>query len=349
MISCNRIIPTFLLFCSFGIFTSCDNSTAPKALSVNQIRIDDSVQSAFDSLLINRMEELKTEAAFGAVMEVSTGNLLAISSWKYTQDSVSPANNSMFLQLTDPGSVFQAVTYTALLETGKITPDSLVDTGNYPDNPSTLNFHGKEVRDDHPLGVVSAEEALVQSSNIAMVKMVANAFGNNPKEYLDAIAKLGWYETPLMVFNGDTLSHSRVRIINDPTWSKVSLGQISYGYEMRATPMHTLMFFNSIANNGVRPGYGRICSENTANHVKNALVGVADRIAGKTGTAQIYENGTYIGNGHYVTFVGFFPAEHPRYTCLVTLKARPGGNYGRPNGEYMARPIVQELAERIIE
>lgn len=356
-----------------AILVSCSTCSFSEEAAENHICIDENIQNTLDTLLVERMAELNVPAAWGAVMEVSTGNLVALSSWENCQDSACSKNNPMFLDLRDPGSVFQVVSYAALLESGKITPDSQVDTGNTMDHPATFNFHGKEVRDDHPVGVVTAEDAIVQSSNIAIVKMVADAYEKNSKEYMDAIASLGWYDTPLWVYENDTLREALVREVYDRIWSKVSLGQISYGYEMVATPMHTLMFFNSIANNGIRPGVGRICSENTADMVRTALEGVVDHgtastqwsengdilregaksrkisIAGKTGTAQIYANGSYAGNGHYVTFVGFFPAEQPRYTCLVTLKAVPGGNFGRPGGGYMAGPVVRSLAESIID
>lgn len=369
----NKVIPALLALSLMGLTASCSSTAATETEQVNQIRIDETIQPVLDSLLISRMKELNTEAAYGAVMEVSTGNLVAVSAWGQTQDSVCKVSNAMFLDLRDPGSVFQAVSYAVLLETGSITSDNVVDTGNSPENPSTYNFHGKEIRDDHPVGTVTAEEALAQSSNIATVKLVAAAFEENPQRYMDAITKLGWYETPLMVHEGDTLCSPRIREFKDNVWSRISLGLISYGYEMRATPMHTLMFINSIANDGIRPGVGRICSENTAEMVKTALESVVDhgtactrwsengdimcegaksrkvRIAGKTGTAQIFANGSYAGNGHYVTFVGFFPAEQPRYTCMVTLKAVPGGNFGRPGGGYMAGPVVRRLAEIIID
>lgn len=366
-------IQTIAAIGSIAMFISCGSRSVSEEVTENQFCIDENIQSTLDTLLVTRMTELNVPAAWGAVMEVSTGNLVALSSWEDCQGSVCSQNNPMFLDLRDPGLTFQVVSYAALLESGKITPDSQVDTGNTMDHPATFNFHGKEVRDDHPVGKVTADEAIVQSSNIAIVKMVADAYETNPKEYMDAIASLGWYETPFWVFEGDTLKEPRVREVHDRIWSRVSLGQISYGYEMRATPMHTLMFFNSIANNGIRPGVGRICSENTADMVKNALEGVVDHgtacthwsengdilregaksrkisIAGKTGTTQIYANGSYAGNGHYVTFVGYFPAEQPRYTCLVTLKAVPGGNFGRPGGGYMAGPVVRRLAESIID
>lgn len=188
-----------------AILVSCSTFSSSEEVAENQICIDENIQNTLDTLLIERMAELNVPAGWGAVMEVSTGNLVALSSCENCQDSACSKNNPMFLDLRDPGLIFQVVSYAALLESGKITPDSQVDTGNSMNHPSTFNYHGKEVRDDHPVGVVTAEEAIVQSSNIAIVKMVADAYETNPKEYMDAIASLGWYDTPHWVYEGDTL------------------------------------------------------------------------------------------------------------------------------------------------
>lgn len=338
----------------------------------NQICIDENIQNTLDTLLVERMAELNVPAAWGAVMEVSSGNLVAVSSWGNNQGTVSKIENNLFLDLRDPGSIFQTVSYAALLETGSINPESIVDTGSTEEHPSTFNYHGKRMADDYPVGIVTAKEAIVQGSTIAIVKLVSNAFEENPQVFMEAIAKLGWDETPLMIYEGDTLRTPHVRKYKDNIWSRLTLGQISYGYEMRTTPMHSLLFFNSIANDGVRPGFGRVCSEQTAKMVRSALEGVVDHgtactkwsdsgdiiregaksrkvtIAGKTGRAQIFANGTYYGNGNYATFVGFFPAEQPKYSCLVTFKAVRGGNFERPDGGSLAGPVVRDLAEALL-
>lgn len=331
------------------------------------------IQTIFDSLLVERMTELRTHAAYGAVMEVKTGNIVALSNWELNGDSVQRSYNHMLLDLVDPGSAFMIASYAAMLEDGAITPDTMIDTENTMENNSTFDYHGKSIRDDHPVGTVTAEEAMVQSSHIAIAKMVTNAYEDRPQDYLDAIGRLGWFNTPKLSIGGDTLQAVRARSVGDATWSRVSLALVSYGYETRCTPLHTLLFFNSIANDGVRPGAGRICSKSTVELIKHSLEGVVEhgtaatqwstdgrilrqgaksqmlRIAGKTGTAQIFRNGTYSGNGHYVTFVGYFPSDNPQYSCIVTMEATPGGNYGRPGGGYMAGPVVRKLAEIIYQ
>ena len=108
-----------------------------------------------------------------------------------------------------------------------------------------------------------------------------------------------------------------------------------------------------------------ICKDSTLKAVRHALEGVVEhgtahgnlwlpgayskkvKIAGKTGTAQRYANGTYVGNGHYVSFAGYFPADNPQYTGIVVIDARPGGNFGRPGGGYMAGPVFRNFAEQV--
>lgn len=358
---------------AISISGSCSTPVNNQEKYTVEVTPSEQIQSTFDSLLIDRMTELRTRAAYGAVMEVKTGNIVALSNWEMHGDSVKKAYNHMLLDLVDPGSSFMIASYAALLENDIVVPESIIDTENTMDSLSTFDYHGKSIRDDHPCGVISADDAMVQSSVIAIAKMVTNAYEDRPQDYLDAIDRLGWFNTPDFAIEDDTLKAANNRNCQDAAWSRASLAQISYGYEMRSTPMHTLMFFNSIANDGIRPGLGRICSKKSVNQLKHALEAVVDhgtahtiwtedgrlvregaksqmlKMAGKTGIAQIFKNGTYSGNGHYVTFVGYFPADDPQYSCIVTMEATPGGNYGRPGGGYMAGPVVRKLAENICQ
>lgn len=358
---------------AISISGSCSTPVNNQEKYTVEVTPSEQIQSTFDSLLIDRMTELRTRAAYGAVMEVKTGNIVALSNWEMHGDSVKKAYNHMLLDLVDPGSAFMIASYAAMLEDNTISPDAVIDTENTRENYSTFDYHDKSIRDDHPVGMLTVDEAMVLSSHIATAKMVTTIYEDRPQDYMDAIDQLGWFLTPELSIDGDTLQAAKNRSVNDAAWSKVSLAQISYGYEMRSTPMHTLLFFNSIANDGVRPGAGRICSKSTVELIKHSLEEVVEhgtgrtlwandetiikngaksqlvRIAGKTGTAQIFKDGTYSGNGHYVTFVGYFPADNPQYSCIVTIEATPGGNYGRPGAGYMAGPVVRKLAENICQ
>lgn len=354
--------------------------------------LDMEMQMLLDYELNKQILELNAAGGWAAVMETKTGKIKAISNLKRYGDHCSEDYNHFVQDLYDPGSTFKTVSYMVLLDDGKITPDTEVDTNNTREHPSSWNYHGKEIRDDHPVGKVSADEAMVQSSNISLAKLTTAAYESNPQRYLDLIEKTRIFEDLKLNVEFQGAQRPRNRKVGDDTWSKVSLGQISYGYETRIPGMYMLNFYNAIANDGklmrpyivdrvVKDGevvYSRepevinsqICSASTLKAIRHALEGVVDRgtarsewnsngyyrqgaksrklkIAGKTGTAQRYANGSYSGNGHYVSFAGYFPADDPQYTCIVVIDARPGGNFGRPGGGYMAGPVFRNFAEQI--
>lgn len=355
--------------------------------------IDMEMQTVLDRELNKRILELNAAGGWAAVMETHTGKIKAIANLKRQGDHCYEDYNHFVTDIYDPGSTFKTVSYMVLLDDGKITPDTYVDTGNTSEHPSTWSYHGKEIRDDHPVGRVTADEAMVQSSNISLAKLTTQAYGSEPQRYLDLIDKTRIFEDMKLNVEFQGAQRPRQRKVNDKTWSKVSLAQISYGYETQIPGMYILNFYNAIANDGklMRPYIvshvvkdgdvvysrepevinNRICKESTLKAIRHALEGVVERgtaatkwykngtieregaksrklkIAGKTGTAQRFYNGTYSGNGHYVSFAGYFPADKPQYTCVVVIDARPGGNFGRPGGGYMAGPVFRNFAEQI--
>ena len=354
--------------------------------------LDMEMQTILDKELNDQILKLGATGGWAAVMETHTGKIKAISNLRRQGNICTEDYNHFVMDLYDPGSTFKTVSYMVLLDDEKITPETLVNTGNTRENPSSWNYHGKEIRDDHPVGTVTADEAMVQSSNISLAKLTTGAYENNPKRYLELIEKTRIFEDLGLNVEFQGAQRPRNRKVGDATWSKVSLGQISYGYETRIPGMYMLNFYNAIANDGklmrpyivskvVKDGvvvYERepevinssICKKSTLKALRHALEGVVDhgtaqtkwnsngiyqqgaksqklKIAGKTGTAQRYANGSYSGNGHYVSFAGYFPADDPQYTCIVVIDARPGGNFGRPGGGYMAGPVFRNFAEQV--
>lgn len=354
--------------------------------------LDMEMQKILDYELNKRILELRAAGGWAAVMEAKTGKIKAISNLRRDGDHCTEDYNHFVMDLYDPGSTFKTVSYMVLLDDGKITPETTVNTNNTADHHTSWNYHGKEIRDDHPVGEVTADEAMVQSSNISLAKLTTSAYEKEPQRYLDLIDKTKIFEDLKLNVEFQGAQRPRNRKVGDATWSKVSLGQISYGYETRIPGMYMLNFYNAIANDGklmrpyivdrvVKDGkivYERepevinpsICKASTIKAIRHALEGVVERgtaetkwnsngiwregaksrklkIAGKTGTAQRYANGSYSGNGHYVSFAGYFPANDPQYTCIVVIDARPGGNFGRPGGGYMAGPVFRNFAEQV--
>ena len=165
------------------------------------------------------------------------------------------------------------------------------------------------------------------------------------------------------------------------TWSAVSLPWLSIGYGVNVTPLQTLTVYNSVANNGimVKPRFvdalmknGKVvrsfptqvinpavCSSTTLKKVRKLLEGVVLRgtaknlnntvysIAGKTGTAQISTHGIYKVDGkinYQASFVGYFPADNPEYSCIVIMNSPSSDGY---YGNITAGPIFREIADKV--
>jgi cell division protein FtsI (penicillin-binding protein 3) len=167
-----------------------------------------------------------------------------------------------------------------------------------------------------------------------------------------------------------------IKSINDSTWSNVSLPWIAHGYEIMLTPLHTLSFYNAVANDGiyVNPRIVKeirranqiikkidnlekfkISSSNSIKIATKLLEGVVEngtanninnsyyKIAGKTGTTKKVLNGKYV-NKYYTSFVGFFPSENPKYSCIVVID---NPKKYRIYGSDVAAPVFREIADKI--
>jgi cell division protein FtsI (penicillin-binding protein 3) len=169
----------------------------------------------------------------------------------------------------------------------------------------------------------------------------------------------------------------KIKDPTDPSWSGITLPWMSIGYELQLTPLQLLAFYNAVANDGqlVTPIIVKrirkaeriveeyeaevmvrsICSKSTVKRVQALLEGVVEngtasniknpyyKIAGKTGTAQKIENGRYTKK-YYTSFAGYFPADHPKYSCIVVIDAPKGF---KQYGSNVAAPVFKEIADKI--
>ena len=280
--------------------------------------IDVEMQEILDYELNKRILELNAAEGWAAFVEVKTGKIRAISNLRREGDHCVEDYNHLFEDLVDPGSTFKTVSYMVLLENGKLKPSDMIDTGNTDNNnPKPWVYHGQHIRDDHAIGRQTAEECIVQSSNIGVAKATTRAYEDNPQAYLDAVEKIGLLNDR-QLSDSDRAEIKRVgylkrleysrefpgamaarhRQMSGKTWSKVSLAQISYGYETQIPGIYMLQFYNAIANDGkmVRPYIvdhvekngdvlyeqettvinRKICSRETLKAVRHALEGVVE-------------------------------------------------------------------------
>lgn len=340
--------------------------------------IDISIQDITEKSLTDKLKEIDAESGTAVVMEVATGEIKAITNMERIRTGVyAETRNHAVADEIEPGSTFKVASMMVALEDGICQPGDSVDTGN-----GIFYYAGARMTDHNSnrggYGWQTAEEAIWNSSNIGVAKFILKGYENNPAKFVDGLYRIGMNADLKLEIPGAGRSKIKHPNDKDTYWSKLSLPWISFGYETQVPPINTLAFFNAIANDGkmVRPMFTKeiqkngkavksfstevlipsICSKRTLDIIQDMLVGVvqygtgsavqseAIQIAGKTGTAQIATGGVYRTSGHQVSFCGYFPAENPRYSCIVVIR-RP--NIGYPSGGTMSGGVVKSIAEKM--
>lgn len=335
--------------------------------------IDINLQDVAESALLHALKENQADMGCVIVMEVKTGEIKAISNLKRNSKGLygEAYNYAVGEQgLREPGSTFKLATYMALLEETKLKLTDSIKTGN-----GEFKFYTETVRDHKPggYGTITIKDAFEKSSNIAIAKLIDETFKKNPQRFMDYLNNFG-VTFPLgfqMVGEGKP----KFPPVNE--FSGITLPWMAYGYGLEMTPLQTLTLYNAVANNGtmIRPIIVRsakradktieryktsvvtekICSKQTLDMLRTMLEGVVEngtannikgtsyKIAGKTGTAQILRNGKHVRE-YYTSFAGYFPAENPKYSCIVVID-NPKGY--RQYGSDVAAPVFKEIADKI--
>lgn len=340
--------------------------------------IDINIQDITEKSLVDMLKKIDAESGTAVVMEVATGEVKAITNMgRIREGAYAETKNHAVADEIEPGSTFKVASMMVALEDGVCQPGDTVDVGNgiYMYKGARMTDHNKN---KGGYGRISAEQAIWYSSNIGVAKIILKGYEKNPTKYVEGLYRLGLNIPLNLEIPG--AGRAKIRMPNDTAlyWSKTTLPWMSFGYETQIPPIYTLTFFNAIANGGkmVRPMFTKeimhngktvqsfstevlrspICSENTLSIIKEMLSGVVEkgtgkavhsdiiRIAGKTGTAQIASGGVYRTSGHQVSFCGYFPADEPKYSCIVVIR-RP--RIGYPSGGTMSGGVVKAIAEKV--
>jgi cell division protein FtsI (penicillin-binding protein 3) len=335
--------------------------------------LDINLQDVAETSLHRHMLQHDADEGCVVVMEVETGHIKAISNLTrgsgntYYEKFNHAVGGSM-----EPGSTFKLLTMIALLEDTDVELSDSVATGK-----GELTFYKDKVRDHHEggYGTITVQQAFELSSNIAMAKLVDKHFRKKPEEFIAHIDRVKLSKPLGVQIVGEAVP--KIKRPTDKGWSGITLPWMSHGYGLEMSPLHTLALYNAVANDGkmIKPVFvtsirqadrvieefetetiaNRICSGSTLNKLRVLLEGVVEngtaknlknthyRIAGKTGTAQILENGKYTKK--YITsFVGYFPAHAPKYTAIVVVKNPKGW---QQYGNNVAGPVFKEIADNI--
>lgn len=341
--------------------------------------IDINIQDVAENALLTQLRKHKAGWGTVVLMEVATGEIRAIANLSRI-DTIHYAEdyNYAIAHSTEPGSTFKLASLMAGIEDGFFDLDDTVNTGN-----GKWKILTQEVKDSREggYGKISVKEVFEKSSNVGTAKLIYTHYGKNPHRFIDRLYKMGLNLNPQLDIPGAV--GPDIKSTKDRRWSGVSLPWMSFGYEVRMTPLQILTFYNAVANNGVmvKPRFVReirkqgkpihvfspevihphIASSGTIQKAREMMEGVVlngtasnlknpnYKVAGKTGTAQIAKgDGGYGQKTKSVTyqasFVGYFPADNPKYSCIVVVNAPSEGVY---YGNAVAGPIFKEIADKV--
>lgn len=340
--------------------------------------IDINIQDVAEYALLRQLKLHNAHHGCAVLMEVETGEVKAIVNLQRNQrGDYEETYNYAIAESTEPGSTFKLMSLIAAMEDGYVEPEDTVDTGK-----GSIKFYDKVIKDtrEEGYGKITVQNAFEVSSNVGISQIIYKYYKDNEEKFVDRLYRMHLNEPLNIEIKGEGIPH--IQHPDDPLWSGISLPMMSHGYEIRMTPLHVLTFYNAIANDGkmIKPifvkeitNYGRviksfspevidpsICSRSTLKKAQKMLEGVVEngtamnlknenfRIAGKTGTAQIAnEKYGYKVNSkisYQASFVGYFPAEKPEYSCIVVVNSPSSAVY---YGNLVAGPVFKEIANKV--
>ncbi len=338
--------------------------------------INVNIQDIAHHALLLQLEKFKADHGTVIVMETKTGEIKAISNLGRTKSGKYYERlNYAIGESHEPGSTFKLMSMVVALEDKVIDSSTVIDTEN-----GKWKVGRRIVRDSHHggYGKITASQVLEKSSNVGIAKIIQNNYKNNPQKFIDGLSKLevGFKLNLPIIGEGKPYIPTPK---NKDRWSKITLPWMSFGYGVSITPLQTLTFYNAIANNGkmVKPMFvkaikqqdevlkvfetevinNKICSQSTINKVNKMLQNVVKRgtatniynkdyfLAGKTGTCLV----DYGKNGdkpqYIASFAGFFPADNPKYSCIVVIH-KPDTSLGY-YGNTVAAPVFARIAQKL--
>lgn len=334
--------------------------------------LDVSLQELAENSLRSCLDSSEAESGCVVLMEVETGYIKAISNLSLNKNGEYVESDNIAISNSfEPGSTFKIVTAMMLLDRGLADTSDLVPTGvkNFPGNEKPIRDVGGT---NH--GLVSFARALEMSSNVGISQLVYNIYNKKRADFSKNLKEYFAFE-PLGLNIKVHEPKPKIGSSENPT----DLLRMSFGYVSRMTPLQILTFYNAIANKGVmvKPQFVQsvvkdgkeverfapiimseaICKRETIDKLHNVLKGVVQNgtgrrlktasygIAGKSGTAEIGYDKKHAGIQHRASFVGYFPADAPKYSCIVVI-SKP--QKARTHGGDLAAPVFRELSDRVV-
>ena len=339
--------------------------------------IDVYIQDIAHHALLKQLQIYNAEHGCVVVMETKTGYVKAISNLgRHENGSYYETTNYAITESHEPGSTYKLADLMALLEDKKADTSDIYDT-----KAGKITYSKEDVWDSNKRGYgkISLAEGFEKSSNTVMVQAVYNAYKNEPSKFVNHLIAFGLGKPLGLPFQGEGMPY--LPKPTDKSWSNLSLPWMAFGYGVHITPLQTLSYYNAVANNGemIKPLFvseikewnntikkynkqvinPKICSQETILKLKAVLENVVKKgtgsklyskdfsMAGKTGTAQANYGTKGGAEKHYISsFVGYFPADTPKYSCIVVVH-KPDASNNNYYGADVAGPVFKRIAQKI--
>ena len=324
------------------------------------LSIDSKIQSLAFAALKEAVAQHRAKAGALVVLDVHTGEVLALAN----APSYNPNNrarltgaqlrNRVITDLFEPGSTLKPFTVALAIESGKVTPRTLIPTPF-----GRLTMANYTIRDVHPLAVMSVAQVLQKSSNVGAAKLALAL----PREAMwDLFRRVGFGAVPELGFPGAAAG----RLRHYRTWRAIEQATMAYGHGISVSLMQLARAYTVFARDGelvpvvlVKSGAAaaaeKVLSAEAARAVRGMLEAAVQpggtgprasimgwRVAGKTGTAHKQENGAYAADKYLASFVGFAPASAPRLVVAVMIDEPAAGEH---YGGTVAAPVFAQVMQ----
>lgn len=295
---------------------SCKNKKA-NTVQTNAFPIDTAIQQIAVKALYNQLQELNADAGTVVIMDTETGNIKAATHKSYINGNWKETENFSVNDSIEAVSLFKIPCMLVALEDNVISPNDEIDTGN-----GVLEYKGITVKDRNfqrgGYGKITAEQVILTSSNVGMANILLKGYENNPNAIIEGLNKLGFIGIPK---------------------DKSMEDYLFFKHRMKIPIINVLEFYNTIANGTTK------CSPSSLKAIRKMLVNaVSNGMERPAKSEKVLIAGTTEIQKDAVLFCGYFPADNPKYSCIVKIDI--SSDYP---SNIMAGSVFKEIAERIIK
>ena len=310
------------------------------SLIAQQNNFNNELSTFSSKALLNKIKQQNAEKGFVIIMETKTGKVVTKSGIKYLKGKYLE-DNSFISESFNPGGLLLPISLSALLDNTNISLNDSIDLEGGETNLANQKIFDSE---QHDIRYANYKQIIEISSNVGIAKSIWDNYKKNGNLFLSQLNQVSNYSSV------DTLT------------STLPLNAI--GYSIKYKPLEILAYYNAIANNGNKVDTNNVNlnrklfkKESTLTAIQESLMAVCDKkgtasilaegqknkaVAGKTGTIINYSSSN-VKYSYTSAFVGYFPANNPKYTCLVVIKNKPYSNsfYGGT----VAAPVFKDVVK----